>query len=124
MQQVVEVVRDAAGEPADRLHLLRLAQLLLGLAQRLLGALALGDVGDEHEPDVAARVVEVVRLDLDEDDAAVALLVAPQPARGDAIRGGDVILQRRRDPPAAGCRRSSSRASRRACSRSARAPHR
>ena len=31
-QQVVEVVRDAAGEPADRFHLLRLAQLLLALA--------------------------------------------------------------------------------------------
>ena len=30
-QQVVEVVRDAAGEPADRLHLLRLAQLVLEL---------------------------------------------------------------------------------------------
>jgi hypothetical protein len=28
-QQVVEVVRDAAGELADRLHLLRLAQALL-----------------------------------------------------------------------------------------------
>ena len=28
-EQVVEVVRDAAGEPADRLHLLRLAELLL-----------------------------------------------------------------------------------------------
>ena len=28
-EEVVEVVRDAAGEPADRLHLLRLAQLLL-----------------------------------------------------------------------------------------------
>ena len=37
-QQVVEVVRDAAGEPADRLHLLRLAELLLALAQRVLGA--------------------------------------------------------------------------------------
>ena len=35
-QQIVEVVRDAAGELADRLHLLRLTQLLLG-------ALALGD---------------------------------------------------------------------------------
>ena len=35
-QQVVEVVRDAAGEPADRLHLLRLPQLLLTLAQRVL----------------------------------------------------------------------------------------
>ena len=36
-EQVVEVVRDAAGEPADRLHLLRLQELLLEL-------LALGDV--------------------------------------------------------------------------------
>ena len=31
-QEVVEVVRDAAGEAADRLHLLRLAQLRLELA--------------------------------------------------------------------------------------------
>ena len=28
-EQVVEVVRDAAGEPADRLHLLRLPELVL-----------------------------------------------------------------------------------------------
>ena len=33
-QQVVEVMRDAAGELADRLHLLRLAQLLLALCAR------------------------------------------------------------------------------------------
>ena len=33
-EQVVEIVRDAAGEPADRLHLLRLAQLLVALLQR------------------------------------------------------------------------------------------
>jgi len=31
-QRVVKVVRDAAREPPDRLHLLRLAQLLLALA--------------------------------------------------------------------------------------------
>ncbi len=38
-EQVVEVVRDAAGEPADRLHLLRLPQLLLQPpALLLLGA--------------------------------------------------------------------------------------
>ena len=37
-QQIVEIVGDAAGELADRLHLLR-------LAQRLLGALALADLG-------------------------------------------------------------------------------
>src|SRR5581483_4164841 len=36
-QQVVEVVRDAAGEPADRLHLLRLQKLLFE-------QLSLGDV--------------------------------------------------------------------------------
>ena len=41
-QQVVEVVRDAAGEPADRLHLLRLPELLLQPA-------ALGHVEDRSE---------------------------------------------------------------------------
>ena len=43
-QHVVEVVRDAAGELADRLHLLRLAQRLFGLAQRLLRFALGGDV--------------------------------------------------------------------------------
>ena len=65
-QEVVEVVRDAAGELADRFHLLRLAQGLFGLLalgnrlrdagfQRfvevlhcLLGALACGDVLEQH----------------------------------------------------------------------------
>ena len=37
-EQIVEIVGDAAGELADRLHLLR-------LAERLLGALALADLG-------------------------------------------------------------------------------
>ena len=41
-QQVVEVVRDAAGEPADRLHLHRLRELFLGRFERLL---RLDDVG-------------------------------------------------------------------------------
>ena len=35
---------DAAGEPADGLHFLRLAKMLLALAQGLLGQLALGNV--------------------------------------------------------------------------------
>ena len=39
-QQVVEVVGDAAGELADRLHLLRLEQGRAGLFQRLLRLLA------------------------------------------------------------------------------------
>lgn len=46
-QQIVEVVRQAAGELADRLHLLRLPQRLLGLAQPLLRAQAVGDVVGE-----------------------------------------------------------------------------
>ena len=39
-EEIVEVVRDAAGQPADGLHLLRLAELLLALTKRLLRALA------------------------------------------------------------------------------------
>ena len=35
-EQIVEVVRDAAGQLADGLHLLRLAQRLLGLLARLV----------------------------------------------------------------------------------------
>ena len=46
-EQIVEVVRDAAGQLAERLHLLRLAQRRFGLAQPLLIAQALGDVIDE-----------------------------------------------------------------------------
>ena len=46
-QQIVEVVRDAAGEPSDRLHLLRLPQLLLALLQRVLRLLALDDVAHD-----------------------------------------------------------------------------
>ena len=48
-QQVVEVVRDAAGELADRLHLLRLVQLRLDvavlLAPRVVAQFALDDGG-------------------------------------------------------------------------------
>ena len=54
-------MRDAAGEPADRLHLLRLAELLL---ERL----AFGDVLRDHELRRAALEGDGVRggLDLDE----------------------------------------------------------
>ena len=44
LQQVVEVVSDAAGELADGLHLLRLAQRLLGAPQGLGGLLFVGDI--------------------------------------------------------------------------------
>ncbi len=46
-EQIVEVVCEPAGELADRLHLLRLAQRLLGLAQPFLLAQPIGDVVDE-----------------------------------------------------------------------------
>ena len=45
-QQVVEIVRDTAGEPANRLHLLGLPQLLLALPKRILRLLALDHVSD------------------------------------------------------------------------------
>src|SRR5262249_14398506 len=50
---VIEVVRDAAGEPADRFHLLGLAQPLLELQPLGLCALALGQI--EHEGDTFIR---------------------------------------------------------------------
>ena len=46
-EQVVEVVRDAAGQLAERLHLLRLPKRLLRRAQPLLVAQPLGHVVDE-----------------------------------------------------------------------------
>jgi hypothetical protein len=46
-EQVVEVVRDAAGQLAERVHLLRLAQHAFGVAQPFLVAQPLGDVVDE-----------------------------------------------------------------------------
>ena len=37
-QQIVEVVRDAAGQPSDRFHLLRLAQRLFGGGRRAVSS--------------------------------------------------------------------------------------
>ena len=55
-QQIVEIVRHAAGELADGIHLLRLKQRLARLFQRFLGLLALGDVArDLGEADAACR---------------------------------------------------------------------
>ena len=57
-QQIVEIMRDAAGELADRIHLLRLEQRLAGALQRLLGVFAFGDVagdlGEAEEPAILA----------------------------------------------------------------------
>src|SRR5437899_8203275 len=43
-EEVVEVVGDASGQPANRLHLLRLEELDLELGLRLVRLQALGDV--------------------------------------------------------------------------------
>ena len=53
-QQVVEVVRHAAGQPADGLHLLRLLELLLQRA-------AFGDV--QGNPDAAHRFAVLAEVD-------------------------------------------------------------
>ena len=68
---------DAASEIADGLHLLRLAELLLGPAQRRLGSLALRDVGDDGD---AVWMVEHRHADEDRDAGAVPahVLVLPR----------------------------------------------
>ena len=69
-QQVVEVVRDAAGELADRLHLLRLPQLLLELAP-------LGDVARVDDDGADRRIVQTVDADaLHDPPVAVRVLEA------------------------------------------------
>src|SRR5262249_13688977 len=57
-EEVVEVVGDAAGEPADRLHALRVAEPLGHAPPLLLGALLLGERAD--------RLVAASPADLDE----------------------------------------------------------
>ena len=57
-QQIVEVVGDAAGQPADGLHLLALQQFLLGPRQGQCGLAALGQIArDLGEADEIASVV-------------------------------------------------------------------
>ena len=73
-EQVVEVVGDPAGEPADRFHLLRLPELFLE-------PLAVGDVlvDAEHADDLAARVAQrhLARQE-GRDDAARAASASPR----------------------------------------------
>ncbi len=60
-EQIVEIVRQPAGQLADRLHLLRLAQRFLGLAQPLLLLHAFGDrLGDAR----LERLVEPAQFEL------------------------------------------------------------
>src|SRR5262245_15925869 len=83
-EDIVEVVRDAAGERADRLQALRAAQLLLHLAQLLLGLLPLRDV--LHEADHARGVAHGV-----EKHAPARLQPVHRAVRMDhAVFGGDL----------------------------------
>src|SRR5262249_33879946 len=89
-EQVVEVVGDAAREAPDRLHLLRLAQLLFAAAEGLLGALALGDL-------LAQVVVEARQLRGSLADVPLELalrLLAPFVSRlaiGDVLRDAEQV---------------------------------
>ena len=67
-QQVVEVVRDAAGELADALQALGLGQALLELGAPLGVAAALGDVGGDRA-DRVELAVGVAQRELDDEEA-------------------------------------------------------
>ena len=69
-QQIVEVVRDAAGEPPDSLH-------LLGLAELPFKKLAFADVLRDHQPHTAPRVFQFVRELVHIKSLAVFFLVLP-----------------------------------------------
>ena len=64
-QKVVEVVRDAARQAADGLHLLRLAEQLLAASQRFFRLLALAQVADEagEQAQVIRRIAAQGELD-------------------------------------------------------------
>ena len=95
-QQIVEVVGDAAGQLAERFHLLRLGELLLRPLERGLRLPSLGDVaGDLHEADERA---DLVADRLDHDARPEQALVAPHaPAFDDAFAlvGGELERARR-----------------------------
>src|SRR5215208_6961580 len=83
-QKVVEVVRDTAGELADRLHLLRLEQLLARLVEFLLGFTLLAQIaGDFGKADDLATVV-ANGIDGDAGPKAAAVL-AHTPAFGNHL---------------------------------------
>jgi hypothetical protein len=69
-QQVVELVRQAAAEPADRLELLGVAQRTLGIAQQSLCLPLLGDVAgdlDEAEQFAASTTGSMTTLARNEE---------------------------------------------------------
>ena len=86
-EQVVEVVRDAAGQLAERFHLLRLAQRRFGLAQPLLIAQALGHVVDELIGADAIAVAIPQRVEPHLVGAPVARRIAELLDRGELFAG-------------------------------------
>ena len=71
-QEIVEIVRHAAGQLAERVELLRFRQLLLHLLELELGLAALGDVaGDLGEADELAVLVDRVDDDAGPEEGAV-----------------------------------------------------
>ena len=99
LDQVVEVVGDAAGEAADRLHLLHALQTDLALEQPFLGDLA----QDGRREDVAERLQErqVLRarqavVDVEDRDHAERMADAVQPDARHRLDG--VFTQHRRQP--------------------------
>src|SRR5207248_7327061 len=74
-EDVVEVVRDAASEAPDRLHLRRLAKPRLESRALGLGKLSLGDVAQVDDDGTDARLMQQVRRgDLHPTPRAVAML--------------------------------------------------
>jgi len=80
-QDVVEVVRDAAGQPTQRLQLLRLAQALLERVAIGLGAASLRHVDDRSEDEQALVRLDRIESDIDGDLVTV-LVDAVQLAAG------------------------------------------
>ena len=76
-QHVVEVVGDAAGQPADRFHLLGLPERFLAGLERALHVLPVGDVAMVDDDRLHGRVGQAVDADgLAPAPAAVLVLVA------------------------------------------------
>ena len=90
-QQIVEIVRDAAGKLADGFHLLRLTQLCLELK-------AIADVGDAAANQDAARVGQARESDLARDVAPVARAMRPIEERRSIDDGLVEVRLRLRQP--------------------------
>ena len=113
-EQVVEVVRDAAGQLAERFHLLRLPQRRLGLPQPLLIAQALGHVVDELVGADAVAVAIAQRVVAHLVGAPIARRIAELVDRRELLAGQRPAPHRLRRPPGA---RAAPRAARACCRR-------